>query len=76
MGVCDIIRQRLLAMRIDPELAVSLGRGEEAATELAGMPDTRELPNTRELRASEVAVTEPDLIDLLDRRIIILVRSG
>ena len=43
VAVCDIVRQRLVAMRIDPELAVALRRGEEAAAESAGMPDTREL---------------------------------
>ena len=52
VAVCDIIRERLVAMRIDPELAVALRRGEEAAAELAGVPDTREL------RASEAAVTD------------------
>jgi hypothetical protein len=41
-------------MRIDPEFAVALRRGEEAAAELAGMPDTREL------RASEAAVSGPN----------------
>ena len=54
VAVCDIVRQRLVAMRIDPELAVALRRGEEAAAESAGMPDTREL------RASEAAVTGPN----------------
>src|SRR5947207_999175 len=42
VAVCDIVRDRLVAMRIDPELAVALRRGEEAAAEPAGMPDTRE----------------------------------
>src|ERR1700738_4952685 len=54
VAVCDIVRERLVAMRIDPELAVALRRGEEAAAEPAGMPDTREL------RASEAAGTGPN----------------
>jgi hypothetical protein len=48
-------------MRIDPELAVALRRGEEAAAEPAGMPDTREL------RASEAAVTGPNSSGARDR---------
>ena len=50
-----------MAMRIDPELAVALRRGEEAAAEPAGMPDTREL------RASEAAVTGPNSSGTRDR---------
>ena len=61
MAVCDIIRGRLVAMGIDPELAVALRRGEEAAAEPAGMPDIREL------RASEVAVTGPNSWGARDR---------
>ena len=59
--VCDIVRERLVAMSIDPELAVALRRGEEAAAETAGMPDTREL------RASEAAVTGPNFSGAGDR---------
>ena len=29
VAVCDLVRERLVAMRIDPELAVALRRGEE-----------------------------------------------
>jgi hypothetical protein len=61
VAVCDIIRERLLTMRIDPEVAVALWRGEEAAAELAGMPDTQELC------ASEAPVTEPDLSEARDQ---------
>jgi hypothetical protein len=61
VAVCDIVRKRLVAMRIDPELAVALRRGEEAAAEPAGMPDTREL------RASEAAVTGPNSSGARDR---------
>jgi hypothetical protein len=41
-------------MEIDPELAVALRRGEKAAAESAGMPDTQEL------HASEAAVIGPN----------------
>src|ERR1700756_572262 len=61
VAVCDIIRERLVAMRIDPELAVALRRGAEAPTEPAGMPDTRKL------RASEAAVTGPSSSEARDR---------
>jgi hypothetical protein len=36
-------RERLRAVGIDPRLAVALQRGEEAAAELAAIPDTPEL---------------------------------
>jgi hypothetical protein len=39
----SLIRERLIAMGIDPTLAVSLKRGEEAAAELAAIPDTPQL---------------------------------
>ena len=61
VAVCDLVRERLVAMRIDPELAVALRRGEKAAAEPAGMPDTREL------RASEAAVTGPNSSGARDR---------
>jgi hypothetical protein len=61
VAVCDIVRERLVAMRIDPEFAVALRRGEEAAAELAGVPDTREL------RASEAAVSGPNSSGARDR---------
>jgi len=35
-----LIRERLLAMGIDPTLTVALLRGEETAAELAAIPDT------------------------------------
>src|SRR5258705_12547255 len=57
VAVCDIVRERLVAMRIDPEIAMALRRGEEAA----GMPDTREL------RASKAAVTGPNSSGARDR---------
>ena len=61
VAVCDIVRERLVAMRIDPKLAVALRRGAEAAAESAGMSDTREL------RASEAAVTGPNSSGARDR---------
>jgi len=61
VAVCDIVRERLVAMRIDPELAVALRRGEEAAAETAGMPDTQEL------RASDAAATGPNSSGARDR---------
>ena len=61
VAVCDIVREHLVAMRIDPELAVALRRGEKAAAETAGMP------NTQELRASEAAVTGPNSSGAGDR---------
>ena len=61
VAVCDLVRERLVAMRIDPELAVALRRGEKAAAETAGMPDTQEL------RASEAAVTGPNFPGAGDR---------
>ncbi|SRR5258705_7593545 len=61
VAVCDIVRERLVAMRIDPELAVALRRGEEAAAEIAGMPDTQEL------RASEASVTGSNSSGARDR---------
>jgi len=38
-----LIRERFRLMGIDPELAVALRRGEQAAAELAAIPDTPEL---------------------------------
>src|SRR5271166_1460521 len=70
VAVCNLIRERLLAMSIDPELAVALRRSEEAAVELAGMPDTRER------RASEAAVTELDLSEARDRMYIAMTRRA
>src|SRR5437762_6308771 len=43
VSLCDLIRQRLQAMGIDPKCAISLQLGERAAAELAGIPDTPEL---------------------------------
>jgi len=40
---CDLIRERFRVMGIDSCSAVALRRGEEAAAELAGIPDTPDL---------------------------------
>ena len=55
--ICDAIRERLLLMELDPELAVSLQRGEEAAAELAAIPDSEAL------RAADEALTRGDQND-------------
>jgi hypothetical protein len=68
MAVCDIVRERLVEMRIDPELAVALRRGEEAAAELAGTP------GTRELRASDATLTGPNSSGVRDRLYIEMAR--
>ena len=41
--LCGVIRERLREMGLEPELAVSLRRGEEAAAELGAIPDSRDL---------------------------------
>ena len=66
VSLCDLIRQRLQAMGIDPKCAIALRLGERAAAELAGIPDTPEL------RASDAAPTGPnssEAKDRLDRKI-------
>ena len=50
----DLIRERLLVMGIDPAIAVSLQRGEEAAAELA------EIPDTVELQAADATIVRAD----------------
>jgi hypothetical protein len=50
--VCGLIRMRLVALGIDPELAPALRQGDEAAAELAAIPDTAEL------QAADEALTE------------------
>src|SRR5438477_1037605 len=62
VSLCDLIRQRLQAMGIDPKCAIALRRGERAAAELAGIPDTPEL------RASDAAPpTGPNSSEAKDR---------
>jgi hypothetical protein len=48
VNVCKFIRNMLLAMGLDPALAISLQRGEEAAAELAAIPDSIELQRADE----------------------------
>jgi len=47
---CDLIRGRFRLMGLDPALAEALKRGEEAAVELAA------IPNTPELKAADDAI--------------------
>ena len=55
--ICEFIRERFLLMGLDPALAVSLRVGEEAAAELAAIPDTEAL------RTADEALTHSDLDD-------------
>ena len=55
--ICEVIRERFLLMGLDPALAVSLRRGEEAAAKLAAIPDTEAL------RTADEALTHSDLDD-------------
>jgi hypothetical protein len=60
--VCALIREELLAMGLDPALAVSLRVGEEAAAELAAIPDSEAL------RQADDAITRGDVGDLTEAR--------
>jgi hypothetical protein len=55
--ICEFIRERFLLMGLDPALAVSLHIGEDAAAELAAIPDTEAL------RTADEAITHSDLDD-------------
>jgi hypothetical protein len=55
--ICEAIRERLVLMGLDPALAVSLRRGQEAAAELAAIPDSEAL------RAADEAITRDDQSD-------------
>jgi hypothetical protein len=48
VALLELISQRLQVMRIDPQLAQTLRRGEAAAAELAAIPDTPELERADE----------------------------
>ena len=52
-----MIREQLALMGFDPALAVSLQRGEQAAVELAAIPDSETL------RAADAAITRSDQHD-------------
>jgi hypothetical protein len=56
-AVCELIRKRFLLMGLDPALAVSLRHGEDAAAELAAIPDSEAL------RMADEAITHTDLDD-------------
>jgi hypothetical protein len=60
--VCALIREELLAMGLDPALAVSLRVGEEAAAELAAIPDSEAL------RQADDAITRGDVGDRTETR--------
>jgi hypothetical protein len=51
---CPLIRKWLLLMGIDPALAVRLQTGDEAAAELAAIPDSLEL------LTADIAITRRD----------------
>jgi hypothetical protein len=51
---CEIIRKRFLLIGLDPALAVSLRGGEDAAAELAAIPDSEAL------RTADEAMTRTD----------------
>ena len=55
--ICEAIREQLALMGLDPALAVSLQRGEQAAVELAAIPDSEAL------RAADAAITRSDQHD-------------
>jgi hypothetical protein len=55
--ICEVIRERFLLMGLDPALAVSLRKGEEAAAKLAAIPETEAL------RTADEALTHSDLDD-------------
>ena len=57
VAICEAIRERLLLMGLDPALAVSLLRGEQAAAHLAAIPDSVTL------RAADEAMTRGDQKD-------------
>ena len=59
VAICQLIRVRFLLMGLDPALAVRLHIGEDAAAELAAIPDSEAL------RTADEAITH---IDVDDRR--------
>ena len=58
---CDLIRERFRVMGIDSCSAVALRRGEEAATELAAIPDSPDL------KAADEAIMTADYSNADDR---------
>ena len=59
--LCELIGERLRVMGIDPGLAVTLRRGEEAAAELAAIPDSPDL------KAADEAIVTADYSNADDR---------
>jgi len=68
--ICEAIRERLSLIGLDPALAVSLLRGEQAAAELAAIPDTEVL------RAADAAITRGDHNDNGEASSIITAQSA
>jgi hypothetical protein len=61
VAVHEAIRERFRAMGVGPEVAVSMRSGDEAATELAAIPDTPDL------KAADEAIVRPECSDGTDR---------
>ena len=59
---CETIRKGLLLMGLDPAFAESLQHGEDAAAELAAIPDSEAL------RMADEAITRTDLADRSESR--------
>ena len=57
VDICEMIREQLVLMGFDPALAVSLQRGQQAAVELAAIPDSETL------QAADAAITRSDQHD-------------
>ena len=57
VAICQLIRERFLLMGLDPALAVRLHIGEDAAAELAAIPDSEAL------RTADEAITHIDVDD-------------
>jgi hypothetical protein len=62
VSLCALVREGLLAMGLDPTLAVSLRVGEEAAAKLAAIPDSAAL------RQADDAITRRDVDDPTEAR--------
>jgi hypothetical protein len=55
VGWCELIRERFRIMGIDPGRAVALRSGEEAAAELAAIPDSPDLKAEFEAEIEQIA---------------------
>lgn len=78
VALCQLIRERLRLLGFEPALAETLRLGDEAAAELAAIPDTPELERADEILrtlCSDSGDAAQDLIKQL-RRMAELYRSG